>query len=156
MARSGTTQWTIEIDGASRLLAKLQVLGETDAPYLRAALEEGGQLLRGAAEAHSPASFHPKFKGPTIRPYSGSLRAIVSIRHPAVRSMEFGRFNYYRGYTGRAMKSSGHKFHVAAGRGQRPKPIFGIVNGDGAVGAVGDKVEVLLREAIAKEWERLV
>jgi hypothetical protein len=100
-----------------------------------------------------------------VRGKGGQLRAVVTMKHPGARSMEFGRFNYYRGFQGNnrngakrgkgSVKGSGHKFQVLKGRGQSPKPFLGVIEGGHAIGAVKDDVEQLLTAAIRAEWNRI-
>lgn len=153
MATNSQARWNIQVEGADRLLKKLQILGENDAPFLREALEAGGELMKDAASGRAPGSMASKFQGPKVRTYSGSLRALVEVKHPGARSMEFGRFHYYRGYSGRAVKATGTRFKSSPG--QKAQPMFGIVKGDAAVGAVGGRVKELLERAITAEWEKL-
>lgn len=155
VVRGGST-WGIELNGARQLNRALKALGETDAPFLREALEESGELLRKAAARRWPGSSGGRVRFAGVRGGKGhTLRAVVAMDHPGARSMEFGRFNYYRGFRGRAVKATGQRFAVPAGRGQKPRPFLGIVHGDAAIAEVKEDVGRLLGAAINAEWERI-
>lgn len=153
--RGGST-WGIDLQGARALNRALKALAETDAPFLRQALEESGELLRNAAARRWPGRSGGRVRFAGVRGGKGhTLRAVVAMDHPGARSMEFGRFNYYRGFRGRAVKATGQKFAVGTGRGQRPRPFLGIVDGDAAIAEVQDEVGAKLGAAIDLEWERI-
>lgn len=147
--------WGIQIEGAGALKKALRVLGETEAPFLKAALDESGKLLEDAAARRAKGGIAGGVSFRGVRGKGGGLRAVVNIKHPGARSMEFGRFNYYRGFRGRDVKTTGHKFHVGPGKGQRPQPFLGIVKGDAAIAEVQQPVTEKLQKAFADEWERI-
>lgn len=175
---SGAT-WRVELEGISSLQKALRALAEPDAPFLRKALEESGELLRGAAASRAPGGIGQKVSFGGIRgTVGGGLRAIVVIDHPGGRSMEFGRVWYYRGFKGHNQKS-GHRFRAGdasfdlvkgrkgalvrkyrkgvgeTGAGQKPRPYLGVKDGGHALAAVRDQVEQKLTDAVRKEWDRL-
>ena len=142
----------IRLEGANRLKRAMRLLSEAEAPFLKAALEESGELLAGEAEGRGPGRIGRSVSFVGVRGTGGALRSLSRATHPGARSMEFGRTTYYRGFTGRNQKS-GTKFKAA--RGQKARPFAGIKNGNAALGAVKPRVEALLSEAIAAEWERV-
>src|SRR3990167_808178 len=102
-----TQAWKIEVRGATSLHKALQILGETDAPFLREALETSGQLLRAEAAQRAPAGIAQTVASVGVKGKGAQLRALIRVKHPGGKSMEFGRQYYYRGYRGRQMKKIG-------------------------------------------------
>lgn len=153
--RSQTASWGIEIDGVTNLKRALRVLAEPDAPFLRSALEESGQLLRAAAARRAPGRIAAAVRFTGVKGKGAGLRATIDVRHPGARSMEFGREMYYRGFTGRQQKATGRKFRVGPGRGQPARPYLGVIKGNAAIAEVEDRVRQLLAEAFEREWERI-
>ena len=153
MAKSGF-QLRVELDGKSvtRLNRALKALGETDAPFIRAALDDIGPRFAGAIKSRAKGGIAAGVQTKGVKGSGGALRFAGVVKHPGSRSMEFGRQYYYRGYKGRAVKS-GQRFKVAGG--QRPQPYVGVINGDHAIGAVKGYARERLTEAINQEWERI-
>lgn len=151
----GSVTWGVQVEGAGALKRALSVLGETEAPFLRVALEDSGQLLEDAATRRARGGIGRGVMFTGVKGKGSGLRATVRVKHPGARSMEFGRFNYYQGYTGRSVKS-GRKFQVPAGRGQKPRPFLGIVKGDAAIAEVKGPIEEKLKRAISGEWDRIL
>jgi len=143
----------IEVKGAKAIGRALKVLGETDAPFLKKALEESGELLEGATRSRAPGSMAQKVAFTRVTGKGATMRATVVVRHGGAKSMEFGRLYYYRGYTGRSMKATGQRFRSS--KGQKAKPFVGVMKGDQAMGAVKPQVKAKIEAAITKEWERI-
>lgn len=155
MAKSkvaGTSGVGIEIQGIKQLSRALRALGETDAPFLREALDRSGRQLAGAIRRHADGGIADAVEFRGVKGGASALRAALRIKHPGSRSMEFGRVWYYRGYSGRAVKETGSRFRA---RGQKAKPFIGIVRGDAAIGEVGDEIQADLAQAFEDEWERI-
>ena len=150
---SGTVKWGIQVEGATALKRALRVLSETDAPFLREALTESGQLLRGAAARRAPGGIANKVDFVGVKGSGGTLRALIQIKHPGGMAMEFGRSLYYRGFTKRRMKATGRRFRASPG--QKARPYLGITKGDAAIGEVGERIKRLILQAIQDEWERI-
>ena len=148
-----TQAWKIEVRGAKSLHKALQILQETDAPFLREALETSGNLLRSEAAQRAPAGIAQTVAFVGVKGKGAQLRALIRVKHPGGKSMEFGRQYYYRGYRGRQMKMTGQRFKAA--KGQKAKPYLGIIKGDAAIAAARDKVETLILDAFEKEWIRI-
>ena len=144
----------IVVEGTKQLSKALRVLGEGDAPFIRAALTDAGMLLRSAAAHRTHGGIASAIAFVGVMGKANSLRAVIKIKHPGAKSMEFGRSRYYTGYRGRAVKS-GRLVTYAPPRGQRARPYLGVIKGNGAVGEVRERVETMLRAAFEKEWERI-
>lgn len=149
----GAVKIGIEVKGAKAIGRAFKLLGETDPPFLREALTEGGQLLEGATRSRAPGGMAQKVDFVGVKGKGAQLKATVVVRHGGAKSMEFGRLYYYRGFRGRAMKSTGQRFR--SGRGQKAKPFVGIITGGQALGQVEAKVKDLITTAFEKEWERI-
>ena len=139
-----TAKFGIQVDGAIQIQKALRVLGETDAPFLRAALEESGQDLAAEAAARAPGGIGRAVKFTGVKGKPSGLRAMVQVKHPGSRSMEFGRKWY--GQHGRRVKVA---------KGQPARPYFGIVKGDAAIGATNERSMKRISDAIFNEWERI-
>lgn len=146
----------IVVTGIKPLAAALRVLGETEAPHLVEALTEGGQMLHRAARSRARGGIGAQMEAVGVRGKGGAIRYVIRSRHPGARSMEFGRIWFYRGYTGRNVKS-GTRFKVGAlgSAGQHPRPYLGVVRGDAAIGETSEPIARLLLQAIEAEWERI-
>ncbi|HXG36523.1 MAG TPA: hypothetical protein VNL15_06115 [Dehalococcoidia bacterium] len=153
MASKSTASWNIQLTGHKRLKKALRVLGEREAPFLKAALEEGGGLLRGAAAARATGGISSAVQFVGVQGSGGAQKAIIRVKHPGARSMEFGRKMYYRGFRGRQMKATGQRFR--ANRGQQARPYMGIIKNDAAIGQVGPQVKQGIEQALEREWERI-
>lgn len=144
---------SIKVEGANRLKRAMRLLSEAEAPFLKAALEEGGELLADEAGGRGPGRIGQSVSFVGVRGAGGALRALSRATHPGARSMEFGRTTYYRGFTGRQQKATGTRFKAA--RGQKARPFVGIKRSDAAIGATRPRIAALLSEAIAAEWARV-
>lgn len=147
-----TVKWGIQVDGAANLQKALRVLAEPDAPYLRDALEDVGRSLAREAASRAPGGIGRAVQFVGVKGKANALRSMVQIKHPGSRSMEFGRQYYYRGYTGRRVKS-GQRFR--SNPGQPARPYIGIVRGDAAMGAIEADAQRKIADAIEAEWERI-
>lgn len=143
----------IEVTGAKAITRALKVLGETDAPFLKDALEESGHLLERATESRAPGGMAQKVAFVGVKGRGATLKATVVVRHAGGKSMEFGRLYFYRGYRGRAMKATGQRFRSS--KGQKAKPFVGITRQDQAIGAVAPEVRQKIETAFEREWERI-
>lgn len=151
MASSRATV-TIEVTGANKLRRALKVLGERDAPYLREALTDAGELLASETRRRAPGGIARTVDFTRVTGKGATQRATVVVRHPGAKAMEFGRSTYYRGFTGRRMKLTGTPFRS---RGQRARPYAGVIKGDQAIGAVAARAREAIETAIEREWERI-
>jgi len=149
----GAVKIGIEVTGAKAISRALKVLGETDAPFLREAMEDSGRLLEGATRSRAPGSMAQKTDFTKVSGKGATLRATVVVRHAGAKSMEFGRLNYYRGFTDRRMKATGQRFKSS--KGQKAKPFVGIIKGGQALAAVEPQVRQKIEAAIEKEWDRI-
>lgn len=153
---AGAASIKIELDGktAGNLNKALRVLAEPDAPHLREALAEGGQLLASATRTRAMGRIAGSVMFAGVKGKAHTLRATVTVKHPGAKPAEFGRQTYYRGFTNRRQKATGTPFKAGRG-GQKAQPYVGIVKGDAALGAVGPQVRTILERSIAQEWERI-
>lgn len=142
----------IEVKGATALNRAMKALGETDAPFLGQAIDDGGKLLQGAVRPRAPGGMASKVEFSGVKGSGANLRALVKVKHPGAKSMEFGRTKYYEAFTGRRQKATGRK---VTRRGQQARPFVGVRNMDRAVGAVKPDIQVLIERAYTKEWDRL-
>lgn len=149
-----TMQFRVELDGktASRLNSALKALGETDAPFLRAALDDVGARYLNEIRARAKGSLKGGARARGVTGQANTLKFSGFVGHPAAKALEFGRQYYYRGYKGRAQKT-GQRFKSSPG--MRAQPYVGIKNKDQATGATSPYARERLTEAIAQEWERL-
>lgn len=150
---NASVSFGIQVEGQKELSRALRVLQEKEAPFLKAALEDGAMLLRDAARRHAKPSIAASIEFVGVRGRAGAIRAIVNTKHPAGRSHEFGRVWYYRGYSGRRMRATGQPFRSE--RGQKPEPYLGIVKGNGAVADTQDEIKRGIERAFVLEWERI-
>ncbi len=150
MVRSASVD--IEVRGARSLIRALRLMQDVEAPFVREAMEESGQLLTGAARGRAPGGIAQTVDFIGVRGSGARIRATVKVRHPGAKSMEFGRRKYYRGFTGRRQRS-GQAFQASPG--QRARPFVGIRRGDAAVGAVKNDVGRKLIQAYEREWARV-
>lgn len=150
MARASVV--SIEVTGAVQLQKALRILAEPDAPYLRQAMTQAGQTLDRAASSRGKGGIGSAVQFAGVQGKANGLRALIKVKHPGAKPMEFGRTKYYRGYTGRSQKS-GTSFRARPG--QKPDPFIGIVKGDAAIGAVGPQIRTLFTTAIDREWNRI-
>jgi len=148
----GTASVKIEVSGALQLQKALRILAEPDAPYLRAAMTQGGQLLDRAASSRAKGGIASAVQFAGVSGKANGLRALVKVKHPGAKPMEFGRTKYYRGWTGRKQRS-GTAFRASPG--QRAQPFIGIKQGNAAIGAVGPQIRELFTVAVEREWERI-
>ena len=149
----GAVKIGLEVKGAKALQRAFKLLGETDAPFLKKALEESGELLEGATRSRAPGSMAQKVAFTRVSGKGATLRATVVVRHAGAKSMEFGRLYYYRDFQGRAMKATGQRFR--SGKGQKAKPFVGVISGGQAMAAVEPQVRAKIQAAYEKEWERI-
>lgn len=149
---AGTAGVRIEIDdkSMSRLKRAFTVLGEKDAPFLRAALDAVGVRLTAAARTRARGGIGARVQYIGVRGQGASLRAMGRVQHPGSRSMEFGRQWYYTGYRGRRA-STGRK---VVRRGQRARPYLGVMGG-GASADIAPFAREHILDAIGKEWDRI-
>lgn len=150
MARQATV--SIQVTGATKLQKALRILAEPDAPFLRAAMTDAGQMLDNAASSRGKGGIGSAVQFAGVSGKSNGLRALIKVKHPGAKAMEFGRTKYYRGYTGRRQRS-GQQFRSRPG--QKANPYIGIVKGDAAIAAVGPQIRRLFTEAIDREWDRI-
>ena len=167
-SRSGAA-WGVEITGATQLKRAFKVLGEKDAPFLREALIEAGHILEREAESRAPGGIARGVSFAGVKGVGGTLRAVVSIKHPGARSMEFGRIWYYRqagnGVSGMGNNRPGSKrgkgsvkakaVKVRVSPGQKARPYLGVKDGNAAIAASKSRVVALLNDAFEREWERI-
>jgi len=148
---------SIQVTGATALKRALKAVGETDAPFLRQAVEEGGRLLEVAVRGMAPGAMAQTVQFVAVRGSGANVKALVRVTHPGAKAMEFGRHKYYRDFTRPlrkgGMKATGTQF--TASRGQKAKPFVGVRNLDQAIGSVKDEIKDKLSQAVVKEWERL-
>lgn len=143
---------SIQVTGVTALKRALKAVGETDAPFLRTAVDEGGHLLEWAVRGSAPGTMASKVAFVSLRGSGVNVKALVKVNHPGAKAMEFGRKKYYRGFTGRRQKATGTPFQA---RGQQAKPFVGVRNLDHAIGAVKPDIENKINQAVVNEWERL-
>lgn len=145
----------LEMEGRKTLARALKVMGDVDAPFIRAALEEGAKLIGDTARGYARGSIASGITYEGLKGTGVGSRAIVKARHPGSKSMEFGRTLYPSGYrrTGGGI-SGGTKVKRA---GQRAKPYIGVKNRDAALGASLPQITgEIFPAAIAAEWARLL
>lgn len=157
MAKQAT--WGIQVENLPRFKKAIKLLGDGNAPFLRAALNDAGQVADTEVTHFAPGAIASTVVFAGIKGAGANSKAIVAVKHPGARPMEFGRTYYYRGWTGKPrgkgyIKGSGQRFKAA--RGQQPRPFIGIKNQDHAVASMAPKVTKLLGDAITQEWERVL
>lgn len=172
MGGRSTASWSVQLEGAGTLQKALRILAEPDAPYLRDGLEKAGHVLAGEVSSRAPGGIARTVSFVGIRGNAANLRAVISVKHPGARPMEFGRVWYYRKASrkgapegignnragskrGRGSMKKQYRYHVAAGRGQKARPYMGIVDGGGAIAASAERVRKILSDAIEREWDRV-
>ena len=146
-------KWGVEVSGVNRLKRAMKVLGETDAPFLRTALTQGGQVLDQETGARAPGGIAQTVAFVGIKGTGATLRAVVTVKHPGAKAMEFGRTKYYRGYTGKGKGSRKRGTAFKASPGQKARPYLGVKKYDHAIGASKPRVQKLLTDAINATWE---
>lgn len=167
-ANRNNVKFGIQVEGLDALKRALKLFDEPNPPFLRAALQEAQMIVADAAEARAPGGIKKSLFVRPLRGKGAMTMAPITIKHPGARSMEFGRVWYYKARPGTEGKignnrpgSKRQKRSIVAAStkvrrsGQKARPYIGIVNRDQAIGATHDKVQELLRDAVAKEWARL-
>lgn len=169
MASRNNAAWGIEVTGTNELRRAFKTLGEKDAPFLRDALDKAGRILESEAAKRAPGGIASGVGFAGVKGVGASIRAVVRIKHPGARSMEFGRVWYYRkagtGVAGIGNNRPGSKRAKGSiktksnrnrvGGGQKARPFLGIIEGDQAISASHDRVANLLTDAYAAEWDRI-
>lgn len=150
---SGNIGLKVHVEGIDRLKRIFRRISESDAPYLKAALHEGGLVLQreGSRRTHPSIAQSVELKMRGTK--AATFKAAVIFKHRGAKSREFGRKYYYRRFTKRRQKS-GERF--ASNPGQTAQPFLGIVHGGGAIEASAPRIKELLTVAIDKEWDRLI
>jgi hypothetical protein len=155
---AGTFQLKIELDekSYSRLMTALKVIGEEDAPHIRAALWRVGNRFTSEINSRAPRSFR-KFNQRGVINARGGLRFVSAVAHPAARRHEFGRNPRPYGVSRRqALKNP--SLRARAGytyKGQSPRPYVGVISGNAASGAVAPYAREQLTQAVSDEWDRI-
>lgn len=164
---SGTASVRFQVEGAQRIQRALQVLGDTEAPFIRQALLDVGQQMTVAIRAVGRPSITRVIESGDVVARAGGFRLPMSVVHPAAAVTEFGRQWWYRGRgDGRignnrgaskrrkgVFKRYGERIKYAPGMPARP--YVGIVDGGHAIGAVQPFARQRFLEAFEREWERI-
>lgn len=172
---SGAASVRIDVSGARALQRAMQRLGQTDAPFIREALEDVGGQLAGAIRAFGRPSITRRIEQDAVRARGVGSTLPMAVVHPAAAVFEFGRQWWYRapaqragrrGWDGRignnrpgskrrpgVFKKFGEriKYHP----GMPARPYVGILDGGHAIGAVQPFARERFLQAFAQEWERL-
>ena len=149
----------VEIEGKSygRLMKALQVLGEEDTPFLRAALWRSGNRYKSEIMARAP-SFVRRTVDRGVQRFGSGLKFSAGVDHPAARRFEFGRnprpYGVSRGVFFRSAGTRGTRAGYVY-KGQRPRPYVGVISGAHATGAARPYAEDQLRQAVSDEWDRI-
>lgn len=153
----GTSTLNIEVDQKSlrQLTGALKALGESNAPYLREALDDAGQRFTSEVRRRARGGIAAKVRGKGVTGKGTALRFRGVVAHPGARSEEFGRVWYWRGYRGRAMSATGRRFRVGAGKGQKARPYLGVMKGDAAIGATVLFARQRILRGVDDEWSRI-
>lgn len=153
---SQTAKVSIQVTGAKALKRALKELGDTEAPFLRQAVDEGGHLLELAVRGMAPGAMAQTVRFVAVRGSGANVKALVRVTHPGAKAMEFGRHTYYKGFTRPlhkgGMKATGTPFQS---RGQKARPFVGVMKLDQAIGSVKDEIQTKIEQAFVKEWERI-
>lgn len=146
MAKGSASKWKVEAKGAKAVQKAFVALGENQSVYLRPAYQAAGDLSGRAVAGASPVSVSAKV---SVLGKGAKTWAKMKIgKHPALKSFQFGRKKYYRGYSGRAV-SSGSAFTSSPGFTARP--FIG-----GALDSQAETVSRIISEAYDKEFARVV
>lgn len=162
MASKGSATWSVQVEGLARAKRAFRAFGDGDATYVREALDRSGEILANATAARAPGGIAKATRYIGVRGKGLALRAVVNVRHPGARSMEFGRIWYWAspGAGNNAIGFRRAKGSMKAGRkvrsspGQAARPYVGIISG-GAIAAVAPEVQQILQEAYEREFERI-
>lgn len=144
------TSVKVEVSGFAALKMQMKALEEMDAPEIAAALGRASSIADREVRGRARGSMTGLV---TTKPGKKLGAAIVLgvVKHPGAKAMEFGRTQYYRGFTGRSQKS-GTKFK--ASRGQKARPFVGIKKGDAAMAAMKGPIERELVAGVKAVWNR--
>lgn len=145
--------FSIEAQGINRLKKMMRVLSEPDAPFIKDALKRVARQVIADAQGYAKGHYKGGFVFGGIKRSGANVRALVRNTEAGATSFEFGREVYYRGYTGRKMRS-GQRFHSPKG-GQKMEPMLGVIHGDAAIGKNQAFFEQEMQQAVNAEWERL-
>lgn len=132
----------------------LKTLGETDAPFIKDAVEDSGQFFTNRVRGHAKGGIASAVAFVGTKGQGASVRAIGVAKHPAAAPMEFGRTNYYRGFKARQQKRTGQKFKASPG--QKAEPFVGIKTGDQATAETRPYARERILDGFAKEWDRIL
>lgn len=164
---SGTASVKIQVSGARRLQRAMEVLGQTDAPFIREALLDVGREMTGAIRAFGRPSVTRVIEVGEVRPRGAGSTLPMAVVHPAAAVLEFGRQWWYRGRgdgrIGNNRGGSKRRKGVFKRYGERIKyhpgmparPYVGIVAGGHAIGTVQPFAHQRFLEAFEREWARL-
>lgn len=150
----------VEFKNINRFKRAMKLIGDGDAPYLRAALNDAGEIADDEVSHFAPGALASAVAFTGVKGSGANSKAVIKVRHPGARPMEFGRTMYYRGWTGKPRGRGyikghgGTKFKVA--RGQAARPYVGLRNKDKAIESMSPKVTKMLGEAVQKEWARVL
>lgn len=153
MARSSAI--SMEVAGRKSLSRALKLMGDGDAPFIRAALEEGAKLVGDSARGYARGSIASGITYEGLKGTGVGSRALIKARHPGSKSMEFGRTLYPVGYrrTGGRISGGTKTKH----RGQTARPFIGVKERNAALGEAIPRIAgEIFPAAIAAEWARLL
>lgn len=145
---TSAAKWRVEVKGVKATKRAFAALSDSDAPFLRPAYQEAGTVSGAAVVGAAPV---------------GGISARVSVlgkgaktwakvkvgKHPALKSFQWGRKKYYRGFTGRAMKATGTPFMSSPGF--QARPFVG-----SALDSKAGQVAAILGSAYEHEFARVV
>lgn len=156
--RSGRVRVSVYVPAGQyrRLMTLLKAIGEQEAPYLRQALEESAQLMVDEIQSRAPTVVRPTVGSRPVR--SVTSGAVVEVRHPAAKPLEFGvrKRHWRRPRRAKMLYGPGMQHPVRRTRWGpfKARPFIGIVDRRHAIGAAEPRIRELLAQAIEREWER--
>lgn len=135
-----------EVRGVTKARAGFRALGD-DSVFRDLGKRAGDYFARVALGNNRLSGVHAR-----VQPRKAGSARVVFSGHPAMKSEEFGRVMYYRGYTGRNVRS-GVKFRSS--RGYRARPFIGVVKGDKAIRESRPGIEKIFGEGLVSAASRL-
>lgn len=157
----GTFGTNIKITGLKAAQEGLKAMNVQSVPIIDKALQDIGNVLAIGMDAVKP---HQSFQieKPVIRGQPHARRVSVGLKHPAARSIEFGKKYWWAGFTrpgvprgspkGYSMKS-GYKIEKEPPQGQKAQPFLGVISGPSVAKSVEGYAGEKLVDAYIKQFE---
>lgn len=141
-----------------RLVRLVNLLGDREAPFLAAGLQQAQQIMVEEISARAPSVVRPTIRARPVGPRTRA--ATVTISHGAAKELEFGRKKprWVRPRTRKALWWPGAAHPVPKARHGpfAARPFIGVMDRGHAIGAAEPRIREVLAAAIDQEFARLL